>query len=45
MTVDLISNRDKSEMKDVVRDHLADNEGEAVPVNYSPSDYAEPNSK
>ena len=42
MTVDLISNRDKSEMKDVVRDHLADNEGEAVP---GPSDYAEPNSK
>ena len=32
MTVDLISNRDKSEMKDVVRDHLADNEGEAVPA-------------
>ena len=44
MTVDLISNRDKSEMKDVVRDHLADNEGEAVP-DYNPSDYAEPNSK
>ena len=31
VTVDLISNRDKSEMKDVVRDHLADNQGEAVP--------------
>ena len=44
VTVDLISNRDKSEMKDVVRDHLADNEGEAVPA-YNPSDYAEPNSK
>ena len=44
VTVDLISNRDKSEMKDVVRDHLADNQGEAVPA-YSPSDYAEPNSK
>ena len=44
MTVDLISNRDKSEMKDVVRDHLADKQGEAVP-DYSPSDYAEPNSK
>ena len=44
VTVDLISNRDKSEMKDVVRDHLADKQGEAVPA-YNPSDYAEPNKK
>ena len=42
--MDLISNRDKSEMKDVVRDHLADNQGEAVP-DYDPSAYAKPNSK